>query len=163
LRIPFSNVLVCTKLTPSSICQTHQQKIALLREASASFSRSKRANPEQQVVDQQVELLTIQNQYETELGIPFNGSIHATISKLIEHGQVDKAGKMKSKFQIPDKRYSWLMVRALVNCQKWAELEQYGAGTRRPPIGYLPFVTQCIAAGALEEAKKYMYVFPAGQ
>ncbi|CEJ04542.1 Putative Vacuolar protein sorting protein vps16 [Rhizopus microsporus] len=54
----------------------------------------------------------------------------------------------------PD-RYWWVKLRALVEVRDWDNLEKL-AKSRKSPIGYEPFVEECIKAKQYQEASKYI-------
>ncbi|KAI9168613.1 Vacuolar protein sorting-associated protein 16 [Blastocladiella emersonii ATCC 22665] len=147
--------------------ETTEEKLALLREATAAFARTKRAAAQQRMVESQVDLLHQQAQLATRfpanpaLGIqPYESlSLDATLVQLIRTGHMDEAAKLRTRIAagVSEKRWAWTVVRGLAAARDWPELEKFAAASRRPAIGHLPFVRACVAAGVSEEAKKYMY------
>ncbi|KNE69690.1 hypothetical protein AMAG_14241 [Allomyces macrogynus ATCC 38327] len=146
--------------------ETIEAKLAELREAVTAFSSTRKSAADQKLAEQALDLVHEQAQIAKDhrdagastasLELPEGKSLNDTILYLIRTGQTTRVAKLKSKFQVPEKRYAWLMVRGLVAARDWRELERYAAATRKPVIGYLPFARELIAAGAADEAKKYI-------
>ncbi|KAI8327280.1 Vps16, C-terminal region-domain-containing protein [Choanephora cucurbitarum] len=107
-------------------------------------------------VDEAVRLLQFQLQLEKDTQQSFTGlSTSETIYKCTVLGQHNKASKIKTDFKIPDKRFWWVKLRALVEVRDWENLEKL-AKTKKSPIGYEPFVEECIRARQYQEASKYI-------
>lgn len=86
-------------------------------------------------------------------------SLHDTMYVCIINGMEEKALKLKEKFAVSDKRYWWIMVKALAKLKVWPGLwafsQSYQAqssvfsfirGNTGPtsPIGFAPFVDACL-------------------
>lgn len=126
-----------------------------------------------QATDEAVKLLHMQTQLEKDTNQPFVGlSVSETIYKCTMLGQQNKSSKVKSEFKVPDKRYWWIKLRALVEVRDWENLEKL-AKSKNSPIGYevgrgsgfmsiydinksKPFVEECIKAKQYQEASKYI-------
>lgn len=101
--------------------------------------------------DEAQRLRKTQKQYETTYKESFAGfSVQDTCARLLALNDIRAADKFRSEFKIPDRRYWWLKIRALANNNKWIELEQLSK-TKKPPIGFGPFVDVC-----LEKVCKYI-------
>ncbi|XP_065372038.1 vacuolar protein sorting-associated protein 16 homolog [Calliphora vicina] len=88
--------------------------------------------------------------------ITFHGlSIHDTIEKLLELGELKEAEKIKSDFKVPDRRFWWLRILSLSSKHNWIELEKF-AKSKKSPIGYEPFVEVCLKQNNLTEARKFI-------
>lgn len=81
--------------------------------------------------------------------------MHDTCARLLASSDVRAADRFKSDFRIPDRRYWWLRIRALAQLNYWSELEQLSK-SKKPPIGYGPFVDVCLEQKNTEEAVKYL-------
>lgn len=78
----------------------------------------------------------MQTQLEKDTHQPFVGlSVSETIYKCTMLGQQSKSSKVKSEFKVPDKRYWWIKLRALVEVRDWENLEKL-AKSKSSPIGY---------------------------
>jgi hypothetical protein len=85
------------------------------------------------MVDENIRLATLQSQFETDYGHSFLGlTLSETLHKLIFINQASKAQKLKSEFNIPDKRYVsgtlelhrnvrfwYIKIRALAELKDW--------------------------------------------
>ncbi|KAJ2841115.1 Vacuolar protein [Coemansia erecta] len=56
---------------------------------------------------------------------------------------------------MPENRYYWIKLHALVQRRDWVELARL-ANAKKSPIGYRPFVDECIQALQYQEAAKYI-------
>jgi hypothetical protein len=75
--------------------------------------------------------------------------------QIIVANDQDRANTMKKLFKIPDRRFWWIKVKALAESRNWSELDRF-AKSKKSPIGYEPFVDECIAMQNRAEAKKYV-------
>ncbi|XP_058063487.1 vacuolar protein sorting-associated protein 16 homolog [Anopheles bellator] len=86
----------------------------------------------------------------------FHGlSLHVTVRKLLQLGDVRYAEKLKNEFKMPDKRYCWVRVQTLAENFQWEELEKISK-SKKSLIGYEPFVEVCLRQLNVAEAKKYL-------
>ncbi|KAJ1801027.1 Vacuolar protein [Coemansia sp. RSA 2399] len=126
----------------------------LAREGGGSIPSESRA------LDSHIRLLHAQRQLNTDMpeeggafaGLPLN----ATIARCLESGNYSRAAKLRSDFKVPDKRFYWIKLRALVQRRDWAELARLASASRKSPIGYRPFVDECVAALQYQEAARYI-------
>lgn len=80
--------------------------------------------------------MQLQQQLEKETHQSFAGlSVSETIYRCTVLGQHSKASKARSEFKVPDKRFWWIKVRALVEIRDWENLEKF-AKSKKSPIGY---------------------------
>ncbi|CDH59927.1 vacuolar protein sorting vps16 [Lichtheimia corymbifera JMRC:FSU:9682] len=137
----------------------HQEvasRISELKVAAKTYQDDKECAFEAKATDEAVKLLHMQTQLEKDTHQPFIGlSVSETIYKCTMLGQQSKSSKVKSEFKVPDKRYWWIKLRALVEVRDWENLEKL-AKTKNSPIGYEPFVEECIKAKQYQEASKYI-------
>lgn len=59
-----------------------------------------------------------------------------------------KLMKVKSEFRVPDQRFAWIRLRALCDIGNYEALET----SRKPVIGFVPYVEQCFSHGNILEA-----------
>nr|XP_018902383.1 PREDICTED: vacuolar protein sorting-associated protein 16 homolog [Bemisia tabaci] len=105
--------------------------------------------------DEQLRLLNHQKSLEENFKRGFvNLSLHDTIKTLLEIGEVKLADKLRSEYKVPDKRYWWLRIMTLAANDQWRDLENFSK-SKKPPIGFEPFVDVCLERGKPEEAQKY--------
>jgi hypothetical protein len=105
----------------------------------------------------QIKLLAMQRDLEAATGESYfvDMSVCETIYNCIVLSRHGKAAAIKNAFQVPDKRFWRLKVKALAECGDWKTLQQF-ANERRPPIGFRPFAEACIRKGVHSEAAKYI-------
>ncbi|KAI5807059.1 Vps16, N-terminal region-domain-containing protein [Geopyxis carbonaria] len=135
--------------------QVKQEK---LKVATKLLSDSKDHVLETKALEESSKLLQLQETYERELGQAdkFMGiSVNETIFRLIRAGYTSRAVKIKSDFKVPEKRYWWLRLRALVAKRDWGEIEEWGK-TKKSPIGWEPFFNECLGAGNSKVAATFI-------
>lgn len=108
-----------------------------LKLAAKLLADSKEHVLEAKALDESARLLQMQEVFEKDLqGERFVGdSVNETVFKLIRMGYSSRANKVKSEFKIPEKRFWWLKLRALVAKRDWGEIEEWGR-TKKSPIGW---------------------------
>jgi hypothetical protein len=79
----------------------------------------------------------------------------ALLTECVRQNDQTRAEKLRKDFKVPDKRFWWIKVRALAEANNYAELERFSK-SKKSPIGYRPFVDECIARNNRFEAKKYI-------
>jgi len=108
------------------------------------------------VTEDQMKLLLLQKDLESTYNQKFlELPLGDTLSKLMAMGESKRAIKIRTEFKVPDKRFWWLRLKALVELRDWESLEKF-AKEKKSPIGYEPFVDLCIEAKANAEAAKYV-------
>ncbi|KAG9293340.1 hypothetical protein G9A89_007586 [Geosiphon pyriformis] len=132
-------------------------RIDKLKVALKAYQDDKDHSFEAKAIEENIKLLQKQSQLEKEIvGQQFVGlSVSETVHKCIMSKEPGKADKLKSDFKIPDKRFWWIKLKALVEMREWAELDKL-AKSKKSPIGYEPFVEECIKAMQNREAAKYI-------
>ncbi|KAJ1665310.1 Vacuolar protein [Coemansia sp. RSA 1813] len=127
----------------------------LAREQGA---RSGSTQVESRALDMYIRLLHTQRQLDSDMpGESFAGlPLNATIARCLETGNYSRAAKLRTDFKVPDKRFYWIKLRALVQRRDWAELARLASAARKSPIGYRPFVDECVAALQYQEAARYI-------
>jgi len=124
-----------------------QLKQEKLKVAQKLLSDSKDHALESKALEESARLLQLQESYERDTQERFMGSsLNETIFCLIRTGYSSKATKLKSDFKVPEKRFWWLRLRALVARREWNEIEEWGK-TKKSPIGWEPFFNECLSAG----------------
>ncbi|KAJ1980367.1 Vacuolar protein [Dimargaris verticillata] len=132
-------------------------RIERLKAAGKLFAEDKDRSLETKACDEQVKLIQLHNDL-TKLtnATTFHGlSVSETVYQCILHGLGSKASQIKHEFKIPDKRFWWLKLRALVAKRDWTELEKLSR-VKKSPIGYDPFVEECLQALNPREATRYI-------
>jgi hypothetical protein len=137
--------------------QTHDfsAKRKLLNQAKECFSKKRECLMDMKLTEQQRTLLEIQQQLDQSIGKQlFTGlSVSDTIYNCILIEDKIEA-KLKSDFNVPDKRYWWIKIAAYSKLGKWNKLENFSK--KKSPIGYKPFVEACMKRGNSVEALKYI-------
>lgn len=112
-------------------------KIEKTKLAAKLLADSKEHALESRSLDESARLLQMQEVFEKDLaGERFAGeSVNETVFRLIRMGYNSRANKVKSEFKIPEKRFWWLKLRALVAKRDWGEIEEWGR-TKKSPIGW---------------------------
>ncbi|CAG8511137.1 12226_t:CDS:10 [Acaulospora morrowiae] len=149
------------EMASMAILESYEQKsleerINKLKVALKRYQDDKEHAFEAKAIDENIRLLQVQSQLEKELEQPLVGlSLSETIHKCIILNNSSKASKLKSDFKVPDKRFWWIKLKALVEMRGWDELDKF-AKSKKSPIGYEPFVEECIKAMQQREAAKYI-------
>ena len=126
-------------------------------EAAAQLYRSGRLEFAAAETLEQVKLLQQQHRLEKLFGGEsyVGQSLHKTMRVLLRNGHTKETEQLRKEFKVPDKRYWWLSVQVLSETARWAELEKLSR-SKKSPIGYAAFVEACAAAGAFEEADRFL-------
>ncbi|RUS27514.1 Vps16, N-terminal region-domain-containing protein [Jimgerdemannia flammicorona] len=136
--------------------QDLNDRINKLKVGLKFYQEDKDYNFEAKAIDESIKLLQLQGQLEKEILHTFIGlSVSQTIHKCVTVGQLPKATKIKTDFKVPDKRFWWIKLQALVEIRDFENLEKL-AKSKKSPIGYEPFVDECIKAMQYREAAKYI-------
>ncbi|CCJ28605.1 unnamed protein product [Pneumocystis jirovecii] len=148
-----ANVILLESLRTSNI----DLKIEKLKLSVGLYKEYKDFSFEIKNLEEHITLLELQQTYEKEFHELFIGlSINETVFKLIKINQMTAALKIKSDFKIPIKRFWWLKLRALVAIRDWTQLEDWANKSKKSPIGYEPFVSECLAAGNKKMAANFI-------
>ena len=137
---------------------TLNQRIERTQDAKSAFERS-RQSFEVKATKQQIELLNIQHDLEETTGekhVFVDTSVSETIYNCVVLSQHREAEKVRQIFEVPDRRFWHIKVRALSECADWRLLEKFANEVRPPPIGFVPFARACIRRGEKLEASKYV-------
>ena len=89
-------------------------------------------------------------------------TLNDTIDLLTQRSFFSEADSVKKEFKVSDRKFWWLKVRALAATRNWVELEKFANG-KKSPIGYAPFVEECIKNKNKAEATKYITRVPKEQ
>ncbi|KAG0200791.1 hypothetical protein BGX28_006226 [Mortierella sp. GBA30] len=144
-----------------SLMKSFQQKdlserIKTIKEALRLYQEDKDHPFETKAVEESIRLLQTQAQLEKDYSQPFTGlSVSSTVYKLITINQSNRAAKLRSDFKMPDKRFWWIKLRALVEIRDWDGVATLSK-SKKSPIGYEPFVEECVKAMQFTEAGKYI-------
>ncbi|KAJ1935804.1 Vacuolar protein, partial [Linderina macrospora] len=127
--------------------------VANLKVALDILQKDKTSVRQTKALDSHIKLLKVQYQLEQEMqGESFVGlTVNETLAKCVVRGNYTRANKLKGDFKVPERRFYWIKVHALVQRRDWAELARL-ANARKPPIGYRAFVDECIGALQYQEA-----------
>eukprot|EP00698_Gefionella_okellyi_P023700 TRINITY_DN8167_c0_g1_i1.p1 TRINITY_DN8167_c0_g1~~TRINITY_DN8167_c0_g1_i1.p1 ORF type:complete len:850 (-),score=211.21 TRINITY_DN8167_c0_g1_i1:1962-4364(-) len=134
-----------------------QERQDVLMRAS-EFFKDMKDEWAQKITKDQATLLRVQAELEkgAARGEEFYGlSIAQTITNLVLSNQHKKAARIASEFDVPDKQFWWLKLKALAQLRDWDSLDKFSR-EKKPPIGFEPFVEVCIEARMPEEAMKYI-------
>lgn len=132
------------------------ERMSQLDKAQQKYSEIKANSFEAKALEEQHRLLAIQENLERDYEHPFVGlSVTDTISSLLKISQNPRALKLKDEFKVPDKRYWWIRLQALVARREWDALHKFSQ-SKKSPIGYEPFYNECLRAGSKREAAKYI-------
>jgi len=133
-------------------------KITAVRAAQKFFSEDKDRGFESKMMDESARLLTAQQQLEKEADgkiVFFGLSVNETIRACLTNGMSKRADKVKSDFKVPDKRFWYVKLQALISTSDLEGLDAFSK-SKRSPIGYEPFVHQLVEAGHSKEALSYV-------
>lgn len=131
-------------------------RIASLQSAAKHLSEDRARAAEARQCDEEAGLLGFQSALEHEAGgAVFVGlSLVATIKACIQKRLERQADRLRSEFRVSDKRMAHIRVAALAEARDFGALRELSH--RRSPIGYLPYVRQLVATGAVDEACTYV-------
>ena len=132
-----------------------QARREAMRAALDLYKQSPNAQAMYKATDQEISLLLLQQGLEAKTKAQFVGSsISSTIYRTILLGDESGASKMAKSFNVPDKRYWWIKIRALGELGAWEALEKFSKD-KSSPIGYEPFCDVCFQHNNIGEATKY--------
>ncbi|KAJ2742026.1 Vacuolar protein [Coemansia sp. BCRC 34301] len=132
--------------------------VANLRVAHKILGNDRGRQREASALDTQIRLVQAQAQLEAEIpGTRFIGlPLNSTLALCLSQGSYGRAHRLRTEFKVPEARYWWLKLRALVQRRDWAELARLASGAKKSPIGFRPFVDECVGALQFQEAAKYI-------
>ncbi|CAL7934755.1 unnamed protein product [Xylocopa violacea] len=142
------------------ITESYQRKNAVSREALLQSAQENfklaRNDTNAVLTEEQIKLLRYQKSLEDTLHEPIVGKpLHDTVRVLLLHNELKLADKLRSEYRISDRRYWWLRIQCLAEKGMWSELEKLSK-SKKSPIGYEPFIDQCLKYNEEREAKKYL-------
>lgn len=112
---------------------------------------------ETKILAEQIKLLKLQLTLEKDYDQIFVGkSVSETISALIMIAQHSRASKIRDDFKVPDKRFWWIKLQALVARRDWDELLKFARSRKSSPIGFEPFFELALKAGNKRNAALYV-------
>ncbi|OAD57104.1 Vacuolar protein sorting-associated protein 16 like protein [Eufriesea mexicana] len=143
-----------------SITESYQRKNTMSREAllQCALHNFKLAcnDTNAALTEEQIKLLRYQRSIEELLQKSIIGKpLHDTVKILLLHNELKLADKLRSEYRISDRRYWWLRIQCLSEQDMWDELEKFSK-SRKSPIGYEPFIDQCLKYNKEKEARKYL-------
>lgn len=111
---------------------------------------------ESELCDDHRKLMKQQKSMEEKYSRAFYGlSLHDTIKELLVLGDVKQAEKTRADHKMSDKHFWYLRIEILGAHYQWDELEKFSK-SKKPPVGFEPFVEVCLKARNLNEARKYI-------
>ncbi|GAA99834.1 uncharacterized protein L969DRAFT_84183 [Mixia osmundae IAM 14324] len=148
----------CLALHESTRITDFAEKMAKVRSGSKSFAEDKERSFETRMTEDYLRLLAYQQALEKEADDrkTFQGlSIDGTIRACILCSWPKKADKIKSEFEVPDIRFWFIKIKALIEARDWDSLEAFSR-SKRSPIGYEPFVELLVASGHKRQAVTFV-------
>ncbi|XP_015590032.1 vacuolar protein sorting-associated protein 16 homolog [Cephus cinctus] len=128
---------------------------ALLQSAQENFKLA-RHDTNAVLTEEQIKLLRYQRSLEDTLDQPVVGkSLHDTVKLLLLQNELKLADKLRSEYKLPDRRYWWLRIQCLAEKGLWNEMEKFSK-SKKSPIGYEPFMDECLKYNKETEAMKYL-------
>ncbi|OXU24054.1 hypothetical protein TSAR_010562, partial [Trichomalopsis sarcophagae] len=135
--------------------QNSTSRDAMLQSALDNFKLA-RCDTNASLTDEQIKLLRYQRSLEETLHESVVGKpLHDTVKILLLNNEIKLADKLRSEYKFPDRRYWWLRIQCLAEEGLWAELEKFSK-SKKSPIGYEPFIDECLKYKKETEAKKYL-------
>jgi len=134
-------------------------QIRTLKTALSLYQDDKEQQFSYRATDDEIKLLLFQDEMQKEkeskdeklIGL----SLAETLRKCVILNQNNRVLKLKGDFKISDKKFWWIKVKALAETKNWLELEKF-AKSKKSPIGFVPFVEQCLLFGSKPEALKHI-------
>jgi len=136
---------------------TLNQRLERMRDVKTAFEKFQQKF-EADSIERQIRLLRLQQDLEETTGerhVFVDTSVSETIYNCIVLSQHKKAERVRQIFEVPDRRFYYIKIRALSECADWKMLERF-ANEMRPPIGFVPFARAAIRRGEKLEASKYI-------
>ncbi|RLU24437.1 hypothetical protein DMN91_002526 [Ooceraea biroi] len=128
---------------------------ALLQSAQENFKLA-RSDTNASLTEEQIKLLKYQRSLEDTLNESVVGKpLHDTVKILLLRNELKLADKLRSEYKIPDRRYWWLRIQCLADQGLWSDLEKFSK-SKKSPIGYEPFIDECLKYNEKLEARKYL-------
>ncbi|KAJ3195966.1 hypothetical protein HDU82_001939 [Entophlyctis luteolus] len=94
--------------------------------ALAGPSSASRGSFENKAIDDHVRLLALQASLERDTGHTFcELTVTDTIRKCLVIGHPQRAAKVKTDMKVPDRRFAWIQMAALVETRNWAALDKF--------------------------------------
>ncbi|XP_077525219.1 vacuolar protein sorting-associated protein 16 homolog [Amblyomma americanum] len=154
----FAGIAEC-KIIESYKTSRPEQRIACLQAAVAKYKQGSKKGSNDFCAAQtedQMRLMRYQLKLEDKFHDKFlDLSVHETMQRLMEIGEMKLAEELCKDFRVPEKRFWWLKIKVLADKELWMELEKFSK-SKKSPIGYEPFVDICWEHKNKFEAQKYM-------
>lgn len=137
-----------------------------LREVISLYAQGRESQFQRRATEEQVALLEFQSDLEMKFGswCFFDMSLSETVYNLIvlcstqqkrAPDLLSDANRLRRRFKIPDRRFSYLKLTALAASGQWQALRVFSA--EKSAIGYAPFARVCIEYGQpASEIEYYM-------
>ena len=114
------------------------------------------------VSEDYIRLYDKQREVEESLGNRFSLTgltVTETLEKCFIYHRSKEAEYIRKEFRVSDNQFYWTKVKTLAALHDWAELDKL-ARSKKPIIGYEPFVEVCLKNGNQGEAMKYCQKIP---
>ncbi|KAI8809803.1 Vps16, N-terminal region-domain-containing protein [Cladochytrium replicatum] len=132
-------------------------KLELLKSAMKMYQEDRNGAFEAKAIDDQVRLMGTQIQLERDVGHSFmNLSLSETIFKCLLLGHGNRAAKLKSDYKVPDKRFWWLKIKALIKTQNWDGLKKFARSNQR--FGFSGIIDSLIKANHITQAQHFLEI-----
>lgn len=134
-------------------------KMDHIRAASKTFGEDRDRSFEAKTCEDQLNLLAFQQTLQSEAGpsfmVPLVGlSLNETVRQCFVNNWPKKADKLHAAFKIPDRRWTYLKLKALTEIRDWEQLEVFAK--KRPSIGYEAFAEHLISTGNSRQSLSYI-------
>ncbi|KAG8959165.1 hypothetical protein FRC03_008376 [Tulasnella sp. 419] len=145
-------------LEDATRAKEQENNLDLVKAAAKFFSEDKERGFEAKMTDDHAKLLALQQQLEKESNgkIDFYGlSVSDTIRKCIVNGMNKRAEGIRGAWKVSDKRFWYIKLYALTEARDFEGLDVF-AKSKKPPIGYEPFVNHLVEKGFPKQAATYV-------
>jgi len=134
----------------------------LIKHVADVFKKSSSYALEAKLTEQEIQLQNVHIELETALGGSFIGSsLTDTLYRCILMGAGKRAKKIRVDFQVPNKRWWWIKIRALAETGRWEAMRSFADPSKnKSPIGYKPFAEVCYLNGNSSESRYYAQLMP---
>ncbi|ORY47768.1 hypothetical protein BCR33DRAFT_677973 [Rhizoclosmatium globosum] len=124
-KIDMARVFLAESFELKAAGQQVNQQIHKWKESQRLFAESKDCGFEVKALEDHMKLVALQGTLEREIGEMFVGmTVTETVYKLLVLGHANRAAKVKTDLKVPEKRFAWLKVKALVEQRNWDALDK---------------------------------------
>ena len=139
-----------------------EQRARMLTAAADYYGKSKTGGFQREMCLDEVKLIRMQMDLESAsrdqeyVGL----SVGEFLKALILNGEGKKADTVCKEFKVPESRFWWTKMLALVEKSRWDLLRKFADSSKKSPIGWAPFAEACMEAGNKTEATEYVSRVP---